>query len=186
MTPVGIEIVYETHATSTDNELGFASGWLPGQLSARGRGQAVELGERRRHDGIAGVFVSDLDRAVQTADLAFHGSGIPVHLDVRLRECDYGDLNGRPVAELDAVRREHIDVPFPGGQSYREVLAATAEFLHDLTFGWAGQRVLFIAHRANKWALDCLLAGARLEDLVGAPFDWQPGWTYTLPDGAVA
>ena len=40
-----------------------------------------------------------------------------------------------------------------------------------------------IAHLANKWALDCLLADATLEELVEAPFDWQEGWRYTLPDG---
>jgi alpha-ribazole phosphatase/probable phosphoglycerate mutase len=44
-----------------------------------------------------------------------------------------------------------------------------------------GQRVLIIAHSANKWALDCLLSGATLEHLIDAPFHWQEGWHYTLP-----
>jgi broad specificity phosphatase PhoE len=45
------------------------------------------------HDGIgiAVVFTSDLGRAVETADIAFGGTGIPVRRDARLRECDYGD-----------------------------------------------------------------------------------------------
>lgn len=30
-------------------------------------------------------------------------------------------------------------------------------------------------------ALDCLLAGAHLEDLVQAPAYWQPGWEYPFP-----
>ena len=30
-----VEIVHETHATTTDNEAGFSTGWLPGELSAR-------------------------------------------------------------------------------------------------------------------------------------------------------
>jgi alpha-ribazole phosphatase/probable phosphoglycerate mutase len=38
-----------------------------------------------------------------------------------------------------------------------------------------------VGHTANLWALECLLAGASLEDLLGAPFAWQPGWTYTVP-----
>lgn len=59
-----VELVYETHSTSTDNEAGIATGWLPGQLSAAGRQQARELRARRRDDGVAVVFTSDLRRAV--------------------------------------------------------------------------------------------------------------------------
>ena len=32
-----LRLVYETHSTSTDNEAGVATGWLPGELSATGR-----------------------------------------------------------------------------------------------------------------------------------------------------
>jgi len=52
---VVLELVYETHSTTLDNEAGIATGWLPGELSETGRRQARELGERRRDDGIAAV-----------------------------------------------------------------------------------------------------------------------------------
>ena len=178
-----VEIVYETHSITTDNEAGIATGWLPGALSPRGRALARELGERRRHDGLAAVFTSDLARAVETAAIAFAGSDVPVYRDPRLRECDYGDLNGMPVARLAAERARHIDDPFPGGQSYRQVVEATRGFLLDLAAGWDGRRVLVIAHSANRWALDHLLRGVPLEDLVNAPFAWQEGWDYLLPTG---
>jgi 2,3-bisphosphoglycerate-dependent phosphoglycerate mutase len=64
---VAIELVFETHSTTLDNEQGHATGWLPGQLSEQGRAQAQQLGRRRRDDGITAVFSSDLTRAVQTA-----------------------------------------------------------------------------------------------------------------------
>ncbi|MFD0472307.1 histidine phosphatase family protein [Nonomuraea thailandensis] len=68
---MAVELIYETHATTTDNEDGISTGWLPGELSAAGHRQARELGDRRRADGLAAVFVSDLHRAVQTARIAF-------------------------------------------------------------------------------------------------------------------
>jgi broad specificity phosphatase PhoE len=40
------------------------------------------------------VFTSDLARAVQTAEIAFAGSDLPIRRDQRLRECNYGRLNG--------------------------------------------------------------------------------------------
>jgi alpha-ribazole phosphatase/probable phosphoglycerate mutase len=180
---MAVAIIFETHSLTTDNEAGIATGWLPGQLSERGRGLAAELGQRYRATGIAAVFVSDLARAVETADIAFGDSGIPIYQDARLRECNYGALNGMPAARLAAERARHIDRPYPGGQSYRDVVDATRDFLRDLASRWDGRRVVVISHSANKWALDCLLCGAVLEDLIEAPFGWREGWQYTLPAG---
>nr|MDT0660109.1 histidine phosphatase family protein [Micromonospora sp. DSM 115978] len=182
---MAVEIIYETHSLTVDNEQGIATGWLPGELSTRGRLLAAELGARRRDTGIAAVFTSDLLRAVETARIAFAGTAIPIIQDRRLRECDYGELNGRPVAELTADRGRRVDEPFPGGQSYREVVVATEEFLREVARDRDGQRVLVIAHSANKWALDCLLGGAVLEEVIHAPFGWREGWTYLLPTGWV-
>ena len=175
-----IELVYETHSTTIDNETGIATGWLPGRLSEMGRELARALGERRRDDGLAAVFTSDLARAVETAEIAFEGSGVPVRDDWRLRECNYGDLNGRPVPEIDAEKPRRINEAFPGGESYREVVDRTKDFLDDLSPEFDEARVLLIAHSANRWAIEHLLLGTALEALVVAPFEWQEGWTYRL------
>ena len=45
-----IEIVFESHSVTVDNEEGRATGWLPGELSRQGRELAAELGRRRRED----------------------------------------------------------------------------------------------------------------------------------------
>jgi alpha-ribazole phosphatase/probable phosphoglycerate mutase len=177
---VRVEIVYETHSISVDNERGIATGWLPGELSERGRELARELGARRRDDGIAAVYCSDLRRAVETAEIAFAGSGIPIAHDPRLRECDYGELNGAPVSRIDAERARRIDVPFSGGESYRQVVARVGSFLDDVSKNHDGERVLLIGHAATRYALGHLLDGTPLEDLVDAPFDWRPGWTFVL------
>ncbi|MEV3937457.1 histidine phosphatase family protein [Glycomyces sp. NPDC049804] len=178
---MAVDLTYETHSITEDNERGIATGHLPGRLSGRGREVAAELGARHRMRPPDAVFTSDLHRAVETAAIAFGDTGIPVHQDQRLRECDYGDLNGRPVSELAAVRSAHIDRPFPGGgQSYRQVIDATREFLGELATDRDGQRILIIAHSANRWALQVLLGGERIEDLVDAPFQWQPGWRFRI------
>lgn len=175
-----VQIVYETHATTEDNEQGIATGWLPGRLSTTGRRQAEELGQRRRDDGIAAVYVSDLARAVDTAHIAFGSTDLRVIRDPRLRECNYGELNGKPVTRLEAERPRHLDEPFPGGESYDDVVSRMADLLEDLRQTWLGQRVLLIGHAAPRWALDHLINGESLEDLVGSPFDRQPGWEYVL------
>ena len=181
---MAVELVYETHSTSIDNERGVATGWLDGRLSVTGREQAQALGERRRDDGIAAVYASDLGRAVETAAIAFRGSGIPVHHDVRLRECNYGELNGAPVEAVTAVRRDHVDEPFPGGESYRQVVDRTRGFLDDVAARHHGERIVVIAHSANRWAFDHLVNGEPLAQLVDAPFVWREGWLYVVSANA--
>jgi 2,3-bisphosphoglycerate-dependent phosphoglycerate mutase len=43
-----VEIIFETHALTLDNERGIATGWNGGELSSEGRRLATELGERHR------------------------------------------------------------------------------------------------------------------------------------------
>ncbi|MBB0229720.1 histidine phosphatase family protein [Streptomyces calidiresistens] len=184
-----MRLVYETHAITTDNEAGVVTGWRPGRLSRRGREVAVELGARRRDDGISAVFVSDLARAVTTARIAFAGTGIPVHRDARLRECDHGSFTGRPVAEVAAARRDRLDRPFPGGESVRGAVERVRDFVVDVVdvvAGCDGQRVVVIGHAVGRWALEHLVAGRPLEEVVEEPFEWRPGWEYRLTGGETA
>jgi len=175
-----LSIVFETHSTTLDNECGVATGWLPGELSELGRSQAAELGRRRGEDDLATVFCSDLARAVQTARIAFAGSPVPVLLDWRLRECDYGHRTAMPVTELRAGRRDHLDVAYPGGESWRQAIARLGWFIADLRKRWTGQRVLVIGHVATRWGLDHWLNGVPLEELAQQDFGWQEGWEYLL------
>jgi broad specificity phosphatase PhoE len=174
-----MQLVYETHSISVDNERGIATGWLPGELSEEGRRLAQELGRRRRDDGIACVFTSDLRRAVETAEIAFDGTDIEIRQDARLRECNYGELNGAPVHQLDP-RSRFVDEPYPGGESYRDCVGKMRRFLHDVGREFDGRRVLVIAHSAQRYALRHLLEGVPLEELVDAPFEWQEGWEYVV------
>jgi broad specificity phosphatase PhoE len=165
-----LELLFE----SLDEDV--ALGWLPGELSEAGKELALELGVRRR-DADA-VFTSDLGRALETVAIAFGDAAVPVFYDWRLRECDYGALNGAPLDELEAEK--HVDVPYPGGESYREVVARIASFVEDARRAWDGKRLVVVSHAAPRWALQHLLDGTPLEELVGSPFDRQPGSSFRV------
>jgi len=173
---MAITIVFETHAWSEDNDRGIATGWLPGRLSARGRALAAELGTRRADDGIDDVFCSDLRRAAETAEVAFPDR-VPL-LDWRLRECDYGTMNGKPAQEVHRSVRG-VDERFPGGESWREAMVRVERFLDDLALRWDGARVLVIGHMSVYWALRHRCEGMPLHDL-GRDFTWQEGWEFRL------
>ncbi len=46
--------------------------------------------------------------------------------------------------------------------------------------GWTVRRTTTVGHVATCWALDHVIAGVPLEDLVAAEFGWRPGWEYRL------
>jgi len=92
-------------------------------------------------------------------------------------------LTRMPVARLEAERTCHIDTPYPDGQSYRQVMYQMRSFLGDIAPRHQGETILMIAHSANRWAIQSLLNGQTLEALVVAPFAWQPGWRFPVPDG---
>jgi 2,3-bisphosphoglycerate-dependent phosphoglycerate mutase len=176
-----IEIVFETHALSEDNERGIATGWRPGRLCERGRANAADMGRRRRDDGIAAVFTSDLRRAAETAEIAFGDTDIPILYDWRLRECDLGTRNGSPASEVSEDRLDYCDRPYPGGESHDQAIARVARSLADLPTRWAGRRVMLIGHLAMCRALERLTTGRAARELVAANFQWQAhGWEYRL------
>jgi broad specificity phosphatase PhoE len=174
------EIIFETHSISEDNEVGIASGWLPGRLSATGRELAAALGRRRRGDGLAAVFSSDLGRALETAAVAFAQSDVPLLADWRLRECDYGTLNGAPADVVHADRSAYMDQPYPGGESWRAATDRVGRFLSDLALRWGGARVLIIGHVATRLGLERFILRRDLAELISSDFVWQEGWQYRL------
>jgi alpha-ribazole phosphatase/probable phosphoglycerate mutase len=175
-----IAITFEVHATTIDDARWVASGWSDVRLSASGRRQAKELGERHAGDpDLAAVFTSDLPCAVETARVAF-GARVPLFHDWRLRGCDYGELTGAPVAELEATRLHHLYDPYPGGESYGDVVARVRRFLQDVPSRLVDEHVVVVGHRETKWAFDHVLEGVPLPELVERSFHWQPGWLYAL------
>ena len=177
---MAVEIVFETHSLTYDNERAIATGWNDGRLSPKGRALARALGARRTHEGIAGVFSSDLGRAVQTVRLAFDGSRLPTLLDWRLRECDFGEWNGAPAHQVHADRLRFLDAPYPGGESWRDATRRTGAFVNDLLPRWHGKRILVVGHLATLWGLEQRLLGISLEEQLSAPFSWQEGWEFRL------
>ena len=172
--------MFETHATSLDNESALASGWFDVGLSATGEEQARQLGIRRRSDDLAAVFCSDLTRAVRTAAIAFGDTALPIIRDARLRECDYGSWTRRPSSEIESRRADHVSTPFPDGESYEQVVKRVSAWLTETASRFSGRTVLVIGHRATHYAFEHLVGQVSLYDVVSSPWRWQPGWTYRV------
>jgi broad specificity phosphatase PhoE len=175
-----LTIIFESHATSLDNENHIASGHFDVELSQLGIEQSKELGQRYANKLPTVIFCSDLQRSYKTAEIAFSQTGIKIIKDPRLRECNYGDLTQKPSQEIESQRGHRISTPFPNGESYEQTTERIKEFLRDVYIAYDRGTVLVIGHRATQYGLEHLLNGMQLEKTVSDPWRWQPGWIYYM------
>ncbi len=177
---MSVLVHFETHATTVDNEIGVATGWLPGTLSEAGRYQAEFLGTRLHGREPDAVITSDLKRARDTVGLGRCDGDLPVFYDGRLRECHYGDLTGADRNDVLGPIERYLYEPYPGGESWSEALDRVEAAIIDIARYWNGGTVVVVGHVSTRWALDRFVLGRTLEDLAREDFAWQPGWTYIV------
>ena len=174
-----ITIIFEAHSTSLDNEAKLASGHNDVDLSDLGRKQSKELGERYADQSFDAIYCSDLCRSYETAQLAF-GDKYPIIKDVRLRECDYGEMTQQPTSIVNPEKANRITEPFPGGESYEQCCDRVRDCLEDIAKKYDGGKVMIIGHRATQYGIEHAVKGVLVYDAVTAPWQWQPGWKYEV------
>jgi broad specificity phosphatase PhoE len=178
-----VKITYFVHGTTTDNESHISSGWKDVELSEKGIQQSKDLREQTKDKAFDVVFCSDLKRAHDSAHITWEGI-FPIVEDSRLRECNYGDYNGKSSDEVEPMQEKSMYEPFPNGESYEMVKDRISAFLKDLKEKYDGKSVAIVAHKAPQLALDVLLKEMSWEEAFEKDWrkthSWQPGWEYVL------
>jgi broad specificity phosphatase PhoE len=149
------------------------------ELSGTGRDQAAALGRRLADLDPArrptAVLSSPFTRARDTARLAAEQLGLPVRLDERLRERDFGAFDGMTGAGIraefpDEARRRALLGKFyyrpPGGESWADVALRVRSLLATEALPLDGERVLVVAHQAVLMVFRYVLEGLDEETLL--------------------
>lgn len=180
---MSVKITYLVHGATTDNEQNIASGWNDKELSELGKKQALEQGKLLANERFDVIICSDLKRAIQSVNLGF-GNKFKVVVDKRLRECNYGDLNGAPDVVFKSEMLKYVKTPFPNGESYEDVKARIQDLLVFIKENYDGKHVALMAHQAPQLALEVLLNGKTWREAIDGDWRktmaWQPGWKYEL------
>jgi broad specificity phosphatase PhoE len=153
-------ITFVRHGETAHNRDGRLQGRVDLELSERGIEQAAWVASRFAAAPVAAVYSSPLQRARQTAAAIAEACGAAVEVDDRLIELDYGEWDGKPLAEMRTTRGASwfADPNFapPGGESLVAVTARVEAFCRDRMP--ADGRVLAVSHvspikAAVAWAL---------------------------------
>ena len=138
-------VILVRHGRTTANASGVLAGRTAGvRLDQVGREQADRAGARLGVVPLAGVVSSPLERCRQTAKAiqAHQGDPPATTLDKSITECDYGDWQGRQLAELakedlwKVVQSQPSAAVFPGGESLPAMQARAVASIrrHDAAF----------------------------------------------------
>ncbi len=185
-----VNITYFVHGTTTDNERRIASGWNNCELSDAGKDQSIKLKEQTKDRKFDFIFCSDLKRAVDSAIITF-GNKVPIIKDERLREINYGDLTKYDSRVVESLMLKHIEIPFPNGESYKDVEERIRNFLADLLKKYNYKRVAIVGHRATQLSLEVIINKKTWERTMKEdwrlknPKEWKPGWDYRVKDSTL-
>jgi len=148
-------------------------------LSDTGRAQAAALGRwlgaLPERDRPTAVLSSPFTRALTTAQLATGPLGVPVRIDERLRERDFGAFDGMTGAGIreqypdEAGRRDLLGKFYyrpPGGESWADVALRVRSLLFTEGMRYDGERVLLVAHQAVIMVFRYVLEGLTEQELM--------------------
>ena len=139
-------------------------------LTETGRNQVSSLGRRMAKIKFDSLISSDLGRAQETASIIAEYTGHPVQTDSRLRERNYGVLEGLTAPEirdrypevleqLDANDPEYI---IPEGESHRQHYQRNVAVIEELLSGKDGGRIVLAVHGGVLDSLFRYVAGLPL------------------------
>ncbi len=165
------------HALTEWNQSRRIQGQSDSPLTPAGEAHALRWGRLLSDMSWSRILSSDLGRARKTTELINLTLNLPVILDSRLREKDWGKWTGRTVAQL---KTEFADIwasqapsdwdycP-PGGESSQSVWKRGREALDAASGCWPGDNILVVTHEGVIKSLiyhESTLSGSRKDKLM--------------------
>jgi broad specificity phosphatase PhoE len=173
--PVPVRLVLVRHGETIWHAENRYAGRSDIALSPKGYTQAGQLARWAETTNLAGVWSSPLVRARLTAVPCAEAANLPLHIDERLRELDFGRGEGLTEAEMRAqfpgeraaFERDPAANPLPDGEVPEQATARGMAALQGIAVatgesGGAGSRGLVVAHNTLLRLLLCRLLGMPL------------------------
>lgn len=149
------------HAEPEDAAGGAFRGTSDVPLSEAGRAEATVLAETLAAERLAALYSSPARRALETAHAVGEATGLePIH-EPRLREIDFGAIEGLTFDEVAGSHPElHAEwlrspttVRFPGGECFADLRARVLEAASELIDRHDAQTVAVVSHAGAIRAL---------------------------------
>ena len=147
------------HGETIDNARQIMQGQTQGELNEKGREQARQVAERLSVEPVDAVVASDLNRAIQTAEIIAVPHGLPVRTTKLLRERDWGSFTGRFIPDLRGETWPD-DI-----ESEAALLERARSFLIYITTTYPDKRVVAVGHGIVNKAIMAVYAQCPMREV---------------------
>ena len=141
------------HGETNLNVHGVLQGRVDEPLNQSGRELAAVTGREMSDIRFDACISSPLIRAKETAEifLEANGSSIPIGIDDRIQEMDFGRMEGKKLTSMGEEGQlfftDSFNFPgFPGGENVRQLCERTQDFLKELIARDDGKTYLIATH----------------------------------------
>ena len=142
------------HAVNDFVKTGKLAGWTPQvHLNDDGKAQAAALGKRLADAPLAHIYTSPLERTVETAQAIHdHHPDIPFDITDKIGEVDYGDWQGKKIADLrqrkmwDVIQEYPTRAYFPNGETMRGVQNRIVDAVESFVTAHPDQTIALVFH----------------------------------------
>jgi broad specificity phosphatase PhoE len=132
-------------------------------LSELGVKQAQLLSRALQRGRVDAFYSSDLIRAKKTAEIIAEPHGISVRTDVRLREMNQGQLEGKNIEEMlkeyPEILRQWVQTPaevvMPGGESLKQIQGRGWHAFQEIMEKHPGQNIAIVGHNLLNVCILC-------------------------------
>ncbi len=165
----GNEFIFIRHGEAENNTKNIINTDLTKlyRLTERGKKQIAD--QVNKINRVDAIYTSPFVRAKETAEIIAGKLGFDktkIKEDDRLRELDFGDLNGKPFAEYLAYEEEYIstyDAKLPNGESYNDAKKRFGEFIYEIDSKHRNEKILVSTHGMGLEAALAIVEGADLK-----------------------
>ncbi len=157
-----MRFIFVRHGKTHFNELNLTQGWCDSPLSKTGRAQVEGLKSKLEEIKIDAAYSSPLGRAVETAEILIQGREIELIQDKRLKEINFGIMEGISqdlVQKLQIESRDWLNDmcmdyrPYEG-EEIHEVIKRQERFLEDIKEKHdQDETILIVGHGCSLYAL---------------------------------
>lgn len=179
MTNLKTTLLVVRHGQDEDNASGILNGHRDNPLTELGMEQARTVGRKLKGTPVAMIFSSPLRRASQTAAIIAGEMGRPGEVMKKslLIERDFGEMTGKPVAEIPihatsllVTDRVIYFLEPEHGETFPEVYARAEKIVAEMKQFFPGQTVLLVCHGDIAKMIQAVVKGWTWREGLLAPY----------------
>lgn len=157
-----MKFLFVRHGKTHFNEINLTQGWCDSPLSKLGVKQVENISLQLKDYSINKAYTSPLGRAVETSEIILQGHNIAPIYDKRLKEVNFGILEG---INTQLVKKLHVETtdwmdtlemdyrPYKG-EDLHDVINKHIEFLNDIiASSKEDDTVLIVGHGCSLYGL---------------------------------